>query len=93
MSDHEIDYYEYYYDYDYESNVDLILCKWFDAGTSSLEILFTSDRSVNDNGVKILAACVASNAQFANRLNWSQRQFITSGDCSNGTVKSSVQKA
>ena len=43
--------------------------------------------------MKILAACVAINDQFANRLNWSQRQLTSSGDCSNGTVKSIVQKA
>ena len=71
----------------------MVLCKWFDAGTSSLEISFTSDSSVNDQGVKILAACVAINDQFANRLNWSQRHLTSSGDCSNGTVKPTVQNA
>ena len=43
--------------------------------------------------MKILLACVAINDQFANRLNWSQRQFTSSGDCSNGEVKPPVQKA
>ena len=86
MPVHEIDYFEYYYDYDYESNADLVLCKWFDAGTSSLKILFTSDENHTDEGVKILAACVAINDQFANRLNWSQRQSTSSGDCSHGMV-------
>ena len=86
MSDHEIDDDEYYYDYDYESNADLILCKWFDAGTSSLEILFTSDNIIAEEGVKILTACVAIKAQFANRLKWTERQLTSSGDCSNGTL-------
>ena len=81
------DYYGYYYDY-HESTADLILCKWFDAGTSSLEISFTSDGTVTKDGVKILAACVATNDQFANRLDWSQRHLTTNGDCSNGTTKS-----
>ena len=69
----------------------MILCKWFDAGTTSLEILFTSDSWINDQGVKILAACVAINDQFANRLTWSQRQLTSSGDCSNCSFKSTLQ--
>ena len=86
MYDYYYDYYDdYYYEDDYESNADLILCRWFDAGTSSVEISFTSDGSVNDQGVKILAACVAINDQFANRLTWSQRNTTSSGDCSNGS--------
>ena len=70
----------------------MILCKWFDAGTSSLEMLFTSDGSITREGVKILAACVAINEQFANRLNWSQRQLTSSGDCSNGKFKTFSKK-
>ena len=62
----------------------MILCNWFDAGTSSLEISFTSDFSVVDEGVKILVACVATDIQYANRLNWSQRNALSSGDCENG---------
>ena len=70
-----------------ESGRDMTLCKWFDAGTTSLEISFTSDQSVTKEGVKILAACVAINARFAKRLNWNQRQLVSSGDCSNGNFK------
>lgn len=87
MPGHEIDD-DYYYDYDYKSNADIILCKWFDAGTSSLEISFTSDEVWTDYGVKILAACVSTTAQFANRINWSQRQLTSRGDCSNRKFKS-----
>ena len=64
----------------------MILCKWFDAGISSLKISFTSDFSVVEMGVEILVACVATNIQYSKRLNWRQRNRISSGDCENGEL-------
>ena len=65
----------------------MVLCKWFDAETTSLKVLFTSDISETRDGVTIVAACVAINDQFSNRLNWAQRHLLSSGDCSNGTFE------
>ena len=78
----------YSYYYEYEQNDDFVLCKWFDSGASSVEILFTSDASKVNTGVEMLAACVSTADQFTNRLSWSQRQLVTSGDCEHGKFRS-----
>ena len=74
-------------DYYYDQNYDFVLCKWFDSGTSSIEISFTSNSKYTSTGVKMFTACVSATEQYANRLEWSQRHLTSSGNCEHGMSK------
>ena len=54
----------------------LPLCKWVDMETSAVELLFESDKSVTENGVRIMAACVDQTTLYSNRMSWSQSHLL-----------------
>ena len=63
----------------------LPMCKWVDMETSAVELLFESDMSFNDNGVRIMTACVEVTTQYTNRLSWSESHLLAeSGGCQTG---------